>query len=42
MSGIIVAVSLAILGLLAVGCNTIHGVGKNIEKGGEAIPRSVK
>ncbi|MCB1938958.1 MAG: entericidin A/B family lipoprotein [Rhodocyclaceae bacterium] len=23
-------------------CNTVHGVGKDIEKGGEAIQRAVK
>ncbi len=32
---------LSVIGLLA-GCNTIHGIGKDIEKGGEAIQRSVK
>ncbi len=25
-----------------VGCNTVHGVGKDIEKGGEAIQKAVK
>ena len=24
------------------GCNTLYGIGKDIEKGGEAIQRSVK
>lgn len=33
--------SLAVLFVLA-GCNTIHGIGKDIEKGGEAIQRAVK
>ncbi len=23
-------------------CNTVHGIGKDIEKGGEAIQKSVK
>jgi len=32
---------LAIVALLA-GCNTIHGIGKDIEKGGEAIQKAVK
>lgn len=30
------------IGLALSGCNTIHGVGKDIEKGGEAIQRAVK
>ncbi len=25
-----------------IGCNTVQGVGKDIEKGGEAIQRAVK
>ncbi|MCX8145690.1 MAG: entericidin A/B family lipoprotein [Azovibrio sp.] len=31
--------------LLALGlsaCNTVHGIGKDIEKGGEAIQKSVR
>ena len=28
--------------LVAAGCNTIHGMGKDIEKGGEAIQKSTK
>lgn len=32
---------LAIVALLA-GCNTIQGIGKDIEKGGEAIQKAVK
>ncbi|WP_126444686.1 entericidin A/B family lipoprotein [Sulfuricystis multivorans] len=36
-----------LLGLFAIvlfltGCNTVHGIGKDIEKGGEAIQRAVK
>jgi predicted small secreted protein len=30
-----------IFGLLA-GCNTMHGIGKDIEEGGEAIQRGAK
>ncbi|MBX3686932.1 MAG: entericidin A/B family lipoprotein [Rhodocyclaceae bacterium] len=33
-------VVMAIVGL--AGCNTVKGVGKDIEKGGEAIQRAVK
>jgi predicted small secreted protein len=36
---------LAILVLLAAalaGCNTIQGIGKDVEQGGEAIQRAVK
>jgi len=36
-----VAVLVLIFGLLA-GCNTMHGVGKDIEEGGEAIQRGAK
>jgi entericidin B len=28
--------------LSAVGCNTVQGIGKDIERGGEAIQRSTK
>ncbi|THF62476.1 entericidin A/B family lipoprotein [Pseudothauera rhizosphaerae] len=29
-------------GVLLAGCNTVHGLGKDIEKGGEAIQKAVK
>ncbi|MBU0751225.1 MAG: entericidin A/B family lipoprotein [Gammaproteobacteria bacterium] len=32
----------AIAALLLAGCNTVQGVGKDIEKGGEAIQKAVK
>ncbi len=32
--------ALTLLGTL--GCNTVHGIGKDIEKGGEAIQRSAQ
>lgn len=32
---------IAVAGFLA-GCNTIQGIGKDIEKGGEAIQRSAR
>ncbi|WP_374245697.1 entericidin A/B family lipoprotein [Zoogloea sp.] len=28
--------------LLVAGCNTVQGLGKDIEKGGEAIQKAVK
>ncbi|HRD34235.1 MAG TPA: entericidin A/B family lipoprotein [Rhodocyclaceae bacterium] len=28
--------------VFGAGCNTVHGLGKDIEKGGEAIQRSTK
>ncbi len=31
---------LAMLLVAAVGCNTVKGIGKDIERGGEAIQRS--
>lgn len=34
---------LAVAGLIsATGCNTVQGIGKDIEKGGEAIQRSTR
>lgn len=27
---------------LLAGCNTVHGIGRDIEKGGEAIQKAVK
>ena len=36
-------VLLAVLTLIStVGCNTVHGIGKDIERGGEAIQRTTK
>ncbi len=36
------AVTAWVLGFLLAGCNTVQGMGKDIEKGGEAIQKSVK
>lgn len=33
---------LAIAAFASVACNTVQGMGKDIEKGGEAIQRSAK
>ncbi len=33
---------LAIYVFVLAGCNTIHGVGQDIEKGGEAIKKSTQ
>ena len=38
----IVAVLLIGACLVAAGCNTIRGMGKDIEKGGEAIQKSTQ
>ena len=38
MVGLIVALGVFVLG----GCNTMKGLGQDIEKGGEAIQKSVK
>lgn len=35
-------VALALLALVLAGCNTVAGIGKDIEKGGEAIQKSTK
>ena len=34
--------ALSVLAMTLVACNTIHGVGKDIEKAGEAIQKSSK
>jgi predicted small secreted protein len=33
-------VMLVLLSALLAGCNTVHGIGKDLEAGGEAIQRS--
>jgi predicted small secreted protein len=33
---------LAICALALVGCNTVHGVGQDVEKAGEAIKKSTQ
>lgn len=33
---------LAAMAFASVACNTVQGIGKDIEKGGEAIQRSAK
>jgi len=35
-------VLLVALAALLAGCNTMHGIGKDIEEGGEAIQRATK
>ena len=35
-------VLLVVLAALLAGCNTVHGIGKDIEAGGEAIQRATK
>lgn len=37
-----VVLLLVALSALTAGCNTVHGMGQDIEKGGEAIQRSTK
>jgi entericidin B len=34
--------SLLVASFTVAGCNTVQGIGKDIEKGGEAIQRAVK
>jgi len=36
-----IAVLIGIISLLLGGCNTMRGVGQDIEKGGEAIQKAV-
>lgn len=42
MKTIIVSLVLIAGSFLIAGCNTVQGIGKDIEKGGEAIQRAVK
>lgn len=35
-------VSILIVAIALVGCNTVQGVGKDIKKGGEAIEKAAK
>ena len=35
-------VAIIVCAFLLVGCNTVHGVGQDIEKAGEAIKKSTK
>lgn len=37
-----IACLIALLGVVLAGCNTVAGVGKDIERGGEAIQKSAK
>lgn len=39
---LVLTAAVLILAALVAGCNTIHGIGKDIEKGGEAIQKSTK
>ena len=32
----------AVIALLLVGCNTVKGIGQDLEKGGEAIQKATK
>lgn len=34
--------SLLVASFMVAGCNTVQGIGKDIEKGGEAIQRAVQ
>ena len=42
MKKAIIAVLTAAALIFASGCNTVAGIGKDIEKGGEAIQKSTK
>jgi len=42
MSKKIVSLLMISLAFALVGCNTVRGVGQDIEKGGEAIQKAVK
>lgn len=36
------AMLMATLSALVAGCNTVHGLGQDIEKGGEAIQKATR
>ena len=40
MNKVWIAMALMVAGLVLAGCNTVQGLGKDIERGGEAIQRS--
>ncbi len=40
MKGILSGLLIVLLALSVVGCNTFHGVGKDIESAGKAIQKS--
>jgi len=42
MKKILFLIAAAAATVALAGCNTVQGVGKDIEKGGEAIQRAVK
>jgi len=35
-------ISALMIVLVVTGCNTVHGIGRDIEKGGEAIQKATK
>jgi entericidin B len=35
-------IALAICSFVLAGCNTVHGVGKDLEKAGEAVQKSTQ
>ncbi|AMO35599.1 MULTISPECIES: entericidin A/B family lipoprotein [Thauera] len=42
MKKLALVVAALVAGFVSMACNTVQGVGKDIEKGGEAIQRAVK
>ncbi len=42
MKRIALVFAVLVAGVVSMGCNTVQDMGKDIEKGGEAIQRSVK
>jgi predicted small secreted protein len=38
----LIALALGALALLAAGCNTVHGIGQDVQKAGEVIQDSTK
>lgn len=42
MKTVLMFIVVAFAAVVGAGCNTVQGLGKDIEKGGEAIQRSTK
>ena len=38
----LVVLMLAVCAVALAGCNTVHGIGKDVEKAGEAIQRTTR
>ena len=42
MKGMLLGVMIVLTSLITTGCNTISGIGRDIEKGGQAIEKAAR